>query len=776
MIGSSDRIGAELDQKFVSTVANPTQTTTGACVVFRREFRLEQKPKQASLHLFADARYVLWINGRYIDRGPARFEPISPEYDTIDVAEDLKTGDNAVAVLVTGRISNGKSRWRPLGLTAELEADKKAVFTTDDRWRWSDRTRYRQVVADWGNVYDIADARSEDGDWTQTAYDDRAWNPAVRVLPARKPFQVRTRVDDREKDLVIEPIGTSWWGPLSKRRIPPLRESQVKPSLSAELPITLTAGEELKLKFSRLVLAATDIEIDATAGSLIELTYSPQTQYICREGVQRFLTSDVHAIFDGAIRVKAGKVTFRRVTFVERLYGFSRAGSFHSSDPLLNRLWNTCVRGLELTSEDAYVDCSDRERVEWMDCDPPAFDVTRVAMEGPGHVLADPRLLESSLRRTGLTLQPDGWVKAHTCSDRFDIHAKMEDRACDWVQGARRYVESCGKTDVVREIWPAIVTQMNYFLSRRTSRGLVRVREWVVWGNPVGYQTCEGLALNAFIQKALVDAAFLGRKIREQKQATEFESAAKDLAESINKYLWDEAAGTYYAGFYDPVFARAAADYRPLPLHVENGLIEPTRHAALFALDQGVVPEARKARTIAYLLAHPPQDNSIMQYYYFWKQQYAFDDSGEDQNVLDTMRREWRDMAESPYESTFEGLHSWGSKSHGYGMFPAYFLSSYVLGVRRENDTWIIEPRLANLTKAEGNVVTERGLVSVSWERHAQGGTFKIVVPKGMRFRLRPPAGSSHGRAILNSRRFVRKGRWTETALGPGSYTGSWEE
>ena len=46
------------------------------------------------------------------------------------------------------------------------------------------------------------------------------------------------------------------------------------------------------------------------------------------------------------------------------------------------------------------------------------------------------------------------------------------------------------------------------------------------------------------------------------------------------------------------------------------------------------------------------------------------------------MRREWEDMANSPYQATFEGLHAWGSKAHCYGMFPAYFLSAYVLGVR----------------------------------------------------------------------------------------------
>ena len=94
---------------------------------------------------------------------------------------------------------------------------------------------------------------------------------------------------------------------------------------------------------------------------------------------------------------------------------------------------------------------------------------------------------ESLVRRTALTLQPDGWVKAHTCSDRYDIHAKMEDRACEWVTGIRRYYEATGDTAIIREIWPAVVAQMDYFLDRRTPRGLVRARDWVVWGNPLGY-------------------------------------------------------------------------------------------------------------------------------------------------------------------------------------------------------------------------------------------------------------------------------------------------
>ena len=68
--------------------------------VFRREFNLSQQPAQAKLHIFADSRYILWVNGSYVDRGPCRFDPRYPEYDTLDIQEFLQPGSNVIAVLV----------------------------------------------------------------------------------------------------------------------------------------------------------------------------------------------------------------------------------------------------------------------------------------------------------------------------------------------------------------------------------------------------------------------------------------------------------------------------------------------------------------------------------------------------------------------------------------------------------------------------------------------------------------------------------------------------
>jgi len=205
--------------------------------------------------------------------------------------------------------------------------------------------------------------------------------------------------------------------------------------------------------------------------------------------------------------------------------------------------------------------------------------------------------------------------------------------------------------------------------------------------------------LNAFFYRALADAAFLGRLIGEQKTAARYEQAARELAGNINARLWDEPAGAYFAGYLEVPPTNGVSQQRKFSLTVADHLIEPTRHAALFALDQGAVPAERRDRVRQYLLAHPPADNNIMQYYYYFKQQFAADDAGQDVDFLHTLRTQWEDMAESPYEATFEGLHSWGSQAHGYGMFPAYFLSAYVLGVRRDGavqqKSLLIEPRLA---------------------------------------------------------------------------------
>ena len=50
--------------------------------MFRRIFDLEVVPEEAPARITADSRYVLWVNGQEVGRGPARSQPFRQRYET----------------------------------------------------------------------------------------------------------------------------------------------------------------------------------------------------------------------------------------------------------------------------------------------------------------------------------------------------------------------------------------------------------------------------------------------------------------------------------------------------------------------------------------------------------------------------------------------------------------------------------------------------------------------------------------------------------------------
>lgn len=732
-------------------------------MAFRKIFDLPNRPAVASFSIFADARYILWVNGTYVDRGPSRFQPNGPQYDVVDVASHLRSGHNAVVALVVANLSGGKIMRHVPCLTALLEADGREIIRTDSSWKWSNSTRFRSITASWANLCDgPLDARVEDGDWTSIDYQDSAWRPAGKVSG-----------ED--------------WGPLTRTLIPPLRETPVPITFkdNVRLPITLGAGERLEFHAARIVQAYPAVEFDAEPDS--ELNFEPYgVTYKARPGRQRHFLIDTNGISHGALVVKSGRVTITDFKLIERLYPFVRVGAFKSNDEFLNKLWEMCARSCEVLSEDAYVDCADRERVEWTDNTPPAFEITRTAMAAPEWdgkmVYGDPRLLGAMIRRVALTLQPDGWVKAHTCSDRYDVHAKMEDRTCDWVEQERWYCDATGDTSILRETWPAIVSQMDYFLDRRTPRGLVRARDWVVWGNPTGYVIGEGTTLNAFVQRALVDASYLGKAIGDDRAAAKFGDAAKALAKAINTVLWDESTGSYSAGYFDDSeIAETQATSHRLALPLKDHRAPPTLHAEVFALDREIVPLERRARVEAALLTlqRGYTNPAIMVYYYSIKQMYRLDRPDLDEEVLNLFRTKWVAMVDSRLQCSWESFDG-GSKAHTYGMYPGYFLSAYVLGIRNDSPaasrTIVIEPHLGDLISAEGVAVTEFGPVPISWKREGSTLNFSFEVPAGVNATLQLPCEPGKQSIDLDSQtvQIPWSRQRSSLRVGPGHHHGAY--
>lgn len=747
-------------------------------VAFRKTFDLDKISPSAVLQLFADSRYMLWINGQYVLRGPCRFNPKRPEYDVIDVQSFLKKGKNTLVVLAqnNGNAVNGRIMKHVPGLTAILEMSGKEIFRTDNTWRTNEKTRYVNSESSWNTIPDVIDARIDKGDWILNDFDDTSWSFAKK-------------------------IDGNQWGNMFPREIPLPKETELTdlkklPSeelLSAALPVELTAGQELLVDFGQMAMAYTSMELDADEGSQLTMQYSLRytdgkpaemygggNTYTARAGLQSFITTDQWCSHYMLVKCMSGRIKILGVRITDRRYPFERIGSFTSSEPLLNTLWEMAIKTIEVTSDDGYGSDA-RERNEWIqDASKASFATTRVATAGPGkdgkRVFSDPRLLKNMLRHAAQMQLPNGQLLATFPTDRGpeDCHYVIEDYSCQWFEALQTYYEATGDKAFVRGMWPTAVAQIDWFLANLTPRGLLLAREYTSFDNPLAYITCEGATINAFFYEALRTSEYLAKVLGEEQKAGYYQKAADELKTVYNRQFWNKTEGVYNAAF------------------IGDKVYDPTVHAQLIALHYGLVPEDRKASVQNWFLANyknpgmkhvctnPDFEKMIDQksginmpvvYYWVFNELYRMNTEKQDMEVIQEIRRRWSPMVSflkntGTLAESFMDENGVGSSEacHNYGAVPAYFLSSYILGVRMDGPVWkkqlLIEPRLGDLTFAEGVVVTEHGAVPVSWKQSDNGKSFNysVSIPKGIRATFHFPKLSDKTTLTLNGKVMMKDG------------------
>jgi len=73
---------------------------SNAWFCFRKTFVCPERRDDSLLHITADYRYTVWVNGEWIGQGPIRGWPQAYFYDTYDVSPYLRQGANVIAVLL----------------------------------------------------------------------------------------------------------------------------------------------------------------------------------------------------------------------------------------------------------------------------------------------------------------------------------------------------------------------------------------------------------------------------------------------------------------------------------------------------------------------------------------------------------------------------------------------------------------------------------------------------------------------------------------------------
>jgi alpha-L-rhamnosidase len=266
----------------------------------------------------------------------------------------------------------------------------------------------------------------------------------------------------------------------------------------------------------------------------------------------------------------------------------------------------------------------------------------------------------------------------------------------------------------------------------------------------------------------------LAQVLDKNPESATYQKAADLLYTAFNKQFWNERESAYNSAF------------------VGDKIYSPTVHAQLIPLFYGLVPENRKNEVQKWFLknyknpgmkhccTNPDSEKMVgmkagieIPVIYFWafSELYRINTEQSDQEVIQEIRRRWTPMvnylqksgtlAESFINEKGKGF---SEACHNYGATPAWFLSSFVLGVRREGPVWenqiLIEPRLGDLSYAEGVVVTEYGPVPVCWERSNDGNSliFNLTIPEGISATIHFPKLSDKTTLILNNKVIVNEG------------------
>jgi alpha-L-rhamnosidase len=194
-------------------------------VFFRRTFTLADEAgklaRRATLYLFADTRYRLWVNGAIVAYGPARFLPSHPEYDTVDLRPWLRKGANALVVEANSFGANNFEAMPSVGgfiaWGGVRTPDGLVDLSTPGEWKMLRAEAWDEEAS----AYSFAQAPAEIVDMREVPagvhgpeFDDRDWLAPVPVecqdawgeLEPRSIPMLTMDLSEPEKILVHSPL------------------------------------------------------------------------------------------------------------------------------------------------------------------------------------------------------------------------------------------------------------------------------------------------------------------------------------------------------------------------------------------------------------------------------------------------------------------------------------------------------------------------------------------------------------------------------------------
>jgi alpha-L-rhamnosidase len=741
-----------------------SQGTRNFYLYARKLFELPAKPDRAIIKTSAGSRYKLYVNGRYVGKGPVRSMAGLSYYDTYDITELLGKGKNVIAFLVHHfgeKTYIGEPRKPGLICKAEIETgDQRQVIVTDETWKvrrapdWTDTGARINESLGFQEVYDSS-ARL-DG-WNEVKFKEKDWENAVIVgVPPASPWGrlIERKVPQlaEEKLLPVSIVGV-YNSPdrdkdVSPQEVPEVMAASELVDLSKgsikhpEALLTDTGNTQIKtprgdrgvaiiLDFGREVFGNLEISIGGSGSGTIDIGYGEilednrvkpnrgEMKYadcvILKKGKLNWQSFEPRSFRYLQIEFRrcSKAVSLEHISVNQTTYPVELTGSFECSDPILNDIWRIGAYTASLCMEDTFIDSPWRDRAQW-------WADARIESRTAYYAFDDVRLMAQGLRQIAETQDRNGAI--------MGVYPATEDKlipdfALYWVFSILDYYAFSDDAGLVRDLYPNVKRLMGWFARYKTDLGLLgEVPGWVFIDSTELERRGTLTSLNCLYYEALKVTAMLASVQGKDNEAEDYIESARKLRLAINKYLYSTDCGLYA----DSITDGKLTDKFSSQTNILAALFDIPDHYSKGAIVRLILNGTLSDVATPFFTSH-------------WLE--ALYSSDRHKEALDVIRKKWGPMVEAGDETFSEFFDQEGSRCHGWSTGPTRdLLAEYVgikpvLGLHR----FSVTPHEGDLKWARGTITTKTGLVTVEWKSTPRAFTIDVQVPDGLKVDIYPP-------------------------------------
>ncbi|PYO08340.1 MAG: alpha-L-rhamnosidase [Gemmatimonadetes bacterium] len=718
----------------------------------RRTFDLPSVPARFVVHVSADNRYRLYVNGLPISSGPQRSDVTHWRYETLDLAPHLSTGRNVIAALVwnwgaarpvaqhshrTGFLLQGNST---------VEA---ALVNTGTSWKLLRDLAYAPIVittASLGDYYAAAPGDSIDGSrypwgWERADYVDDAWSSSVIVGRVQRRAMPPGEYGE-----------VSGWQ-LEPRSIPPMEErvqrlAHVRRAIglqtdslflqgAGDLVIPARTTATILLDESHTTNAYPVLETSGGAGSLVRLTYAEALiDSVGHKGNRNEIAGrtikGVRDVFlpDGGAHRRFTTLYWRSFRYIQMditaadeplrvhdlhgiftAYPFAERAHFTSDLPWLADMWHMNWNGARIGAFETDMDTPYWEQLQYI-------GDTRVQSLISLYVAGDDRLMRQAIEHFDWSRIPEGLTTSRYPSALTQIIPPF---SLIYVAMVHDYFLHRDDAAFVRARLAGVRGILDWYARHVDNTGMLGPMpywNYVDWtprwnrGVPPGADNGHSTTISLLYVYALQRAAELEAGSGTREAGVGYRARAEVVLAAVRAHTWDSARGLFRDA---PDTAAYSQQTNVLAILVD---------AVPIAAQQGLME-----RVLADTTLTPAS------YYFSFYVLEALRKAGLGDRYIERLAP-WQTMLRLGLTSAPENPEPTRSDTHAWSAHPNYGLLATVLGVRPSSPgfrTVRIAPALGPLHRAEGRVPHPLGDIEVQLVREgARGLRAEITLPRGL--------------------------------------------